>query len=246
MKLRATYRLNFIIGLISGLSGLLSYALLGASAYGSVTVKTYGMSLGAYLVSGTAFGSIIILGPSLFAQSGLARAEEILATPTSFREYIILSSLIGMLITLATSIAYFSVSVLTLGISYNYNVILLTGVVIVGVVCSIGLGLFGLSISLVYKQSSLFSWLILSATGLIGNMIVPVEIFPPFIRNLSYIVPQYYFFTLIRVSLGANGIEAPTLFASFVAWSAALVFAGNLSLSWALRSIRRDGTFLWV
>jgi ABC-type multidrug transport system permease subunit len=107
---------------------------------------------------------------------------------------------------------------------------------------AIGLGFLGLGFQLVYKQTYFLSWLLFSFTSLVGNMIVPVQVLPNFLQAVSYVTPQYYFFTGIRVALGSNVTTEGFILASFAVYSTVLVLLGLLAFHRGLRFIKRNGT----
>jgi ABC-type multidrug transport system permease subunit len=247
LKLRVSYRMTLFTSVISGVSGLVVYGLLGNSASGSVTTQAYNMTLGSYLVSGVAFSPIIMAGLAMFSQhSSPSELEEVMVTPTGFRDYLLSSSVFDILVTLGSSGFFFGTAVLLLGLNYSFNTPLLALVILLGLLCSIGLGFIGLGMRLIYKQSSLVSWVVFSLTGLVGNIIVPVQILPTILQSISYLTPQYYFFTSLRVALGSGNPPVGPLVALFIAYTIVLLAVGVLVLDRGLRFIRRNGTHRWV
>jgi len=246
-KLKASYRMNLFISIVGGVSGLVVYGLLGNSAFGSVTTQAYNITLGAYLVSGVAFSPIIMGGLAMFSQhSSPSELEEVMVTPTGFRDYILTSSVFDILVTLGSSGFFFGTATLLLGLNYSFNIPLLALVTLLGLLCSIGLGFIGLGMRLIYKQSSLVSWVVFSLTGLVGNIIVPIQILPTILQSVSYVTPQYYFFTSLRVALGSESPPVGPLVGLFVVYAIVLLGAGVLVLDRGLRFIRRNGTHRWI
>lgn len=238
--------MTLILGVISGFLGLLVYGLLGSSASGSLTSQSYGMSLTSFLVTGVAFSSIITSGPAMFLEhSNPGELEEVLVTPTGFREYLLTSSAFNILTTLASTLLFFGLSIVILGLVFSYNVPLLVIVIMLGFLSSIGLGFIGLGLRLVYKQTSVLSWILFSMTGLLGNMIVPIQILPSIIQSFSYATPQYYFFTGIRVALGSNTASANFITPIFAMYTLVLLILGHIVLNYGMKFIRRNGTHRW-
>jgi ABC-type multidrug transport system permease subunit len=236
-----------ILGLVSGASGLLVYGLLGGTAVVSVTSQDYGMSLASFLVSGVAFSSIITSGPSMFSQySSPSQLEEVLVTPTGFREFLLTSSFLNILLGLSSAVFFFVMTVLLLGLNYSYNLLLLSTVILLGIVASIGLGFISLGFQLIYKQTGLVTFLLFSLAGLVGNMVIPVQILPTVVQGISWFTPQYYFFTGLRVALGSNVYPPGPLLALFTVYSLVLVVAGLFALDRGLRFVRRNGTHRWT
>jgi ABC-type multidrug transport system permease subunit len=247
LKMKISYRMTLVLSATSSLSGLLVYGLLGNSASASITSQSYNMSLASYLVSGVAFSGIIMNGPAMFSQhASPSELEEVLVTPTGFREFILSSSALNILTTIGGALVFFVVGALLLGLDYSYNLPLLTLMVVLGLLASIGLGFMSLGLRLIYKQASLISWIFFSLTGVLGNMIVPVQILPGFAQSIAYLTPQYYFFTGIRMALGSDAASAGTIVALFGAYALALVLLGLIALDYGMRFIRRNGTHRWV
>jgi ABC-type multidrug transport system permease subunit len=245
--MRISYRTSLVLGVASSLSGLLVYGLLGNSASASITSQSYNMSLASYLVSGVAFSSIITNGPAMFSQhASTSELEEVLVTPTSFREFLLSSSALNILTTIGGAPAFLLLSAFLLGLEYSYNLPLLVLVVLLGLLASIGLGFMSLGLRLVYKQASLVSWIFFSLTGLLGNMIVPIQILPSFAQSIAYLTPQYYFFTGIRMALGSEAASAGTVIVLFGTYALALLILGLLILDHGMRFIRLNGTHRWV
>ena len=247
LKVKASYRTTAALGGISVFVGLLSYGFLGNTAETSATTQSYGMSLTAFLVSGIAFSSIITNGVGMFYQyANPGQIEEVLVTPTSFREYVLSSSLLNILLGLGSAALLFLLGILLLGLSYSYNLPLLVTIIALGVASSIGLGFIGLGFQLVYKQTYFISWLFYSLGGLVGNMIVPVQILPGILQLVSYLTPQYYFFTGIRIALGGSGTSTDWILATFGMYSAILLIVGLLVFDRGLRFVQRNGTHRWT
>lgn len=246
-KVKTSYRTTALLSGISAIVGLFSYGFLGNTAVVSATTQSYGMSLAAFLVSGVAFSSVITNGVGLFYQyASPGQIEEVMVTPTSFREYVLSSALLNILLGLGTAVLLFALSVLLLGLNYSYNIPLLITMIALGVTTSIGLGFIGLSFQIVYKQTYFLSWLFYSSATLVGNMVVPVQILPGILQTTSYLTPQYYFFTGIRVALGATIASPSWLAASFAIYSATLLTTGLLALDRALRFVQLNGTHRWT
>jgi ABC-type multidrug transport system permease subunit len=247
LKVKASYRTTAVLSGISVMAGLFSYAFLGNTAILSQTTQNYGMSLAAFLVSGIAFSSIITNGIGMFYQyASPGQIEEVLVTPTGIREFVLSSALLNILTSLGSTALLFTLSVLLFGLDYSYNIPLLLAIVSLGVASSIGLGFIGLGFQLVYKQTYFLSWLFYSFAGLVGNMVVPVQILPRILQSLSYLTPQYYFFTGIRVALGSNVESTNWILVTFAAYTVILIALGLLTLENSMRFVRRNGTHRWT
>jgi ABC-type multidrug transport system permease subunit len=247
IKERIAYRMTLLLSSVSGIAGLLVYGLLGNTAVVSVTTQAYGMSLSSFLVSGVAFSSIITNGPGMFNQyAGSSQIEEVLVTPTGLREYVLSSSVLGILTSVGGAALFFIVSIFLFGLNYSYNLPAMFAVISLGLLSAIGLGFIGLGFQMVYKQTSILSWILFSLAGIAGNMLVPVQILPVALQTISYLTPQYYFFTGVRVALGSEVSSAASLLLFFGIYTIILLGLGLLALDYGVRFIRRNGTHRWV
>lgn len=246
-KLRISYRMTAVLSVFSALGGLFSYGLLGNTAVVSTTTQAYGISLASFLVSGVAFSPIITNGLGMFYQhASPGQIEEVMVTPTDFREFILMSSIFNIILSVAGAFLLFFLSVLLFGLTFSYNVPILLIMVLLGVASSIGLGFFGLGFQLVYKQTYVLSWLLYSLTGIVGNMVVPVQILPAPLRLASYLTPQYYFFTGIRVALGAGSDLLTPILITFTIYTIVILVVGLAALNRGLHFARRAGTQRWI
>jgi ABC-type multidrug transport system permease subunit len=246
-KAKIAYRMAIGTSAISLVAGLLAYGLLGNTAVVSVTTSTYKMSLAAFLVSGVAFAPLITNGLGMFSNYTFpTQIEEVMVTPTDFRQYLLLSSMLSILTGIGGAALSFVAGIFLFGLTFAYNVPALAVVILLGVVTSVALGFLGVAFQLVYKQTAIVSWLLYAFTGIAGNMLVPTQVLPGLVQDVSFLTPQYYFFTGIRASLGSDVAPMVSLLTLFGVYSITLVGAGLLALDRALRFLRRTGTHRWT
>ncbi len=247
VKARIAYRMTIVTSTVSVLTGLLAYGLLGRTSIVSVTTSTYGMTLASFLVSGVAFAPLITNGLGMFGNYIYpGQIEEIMTMPTSFRRYLLLSSALPISISVGSAALSFTVGVFLFGLAFSYNFPALIAVVVLGVVTSIALGFLGVAFQLVYKQTSVLSWLLYAFTGVAGNMLVPTQVLPQVVQDISFLTPQYYFFTGIRIALGSELAPLLLMLGIFAAYAGILIALALFSLERALRFLRRNGTHGWA
>ena len=247
VKLKASYRLTTMTSLVSVVAGLLSYGLLGSTAVVSATSSTYGMSLAAYLVSGVAFSPIITNGFGMFnPYLTSTNVEDIMVTPIGLRQYLLASASFTVATTLASAAFSFAAATFLFRLGFSYDVPLLVTIVVLGIVSSIGLGFIGLGFQLLYKQTNVLSWLLITFTGLVGNMIVPVQVLPNALQTASLLTPQYYFFTGVRIALGSDVAPVGLILGGLALYALLLLGLGLFVLERSLLSIRLNGTHRWT
>ena len=238
--------MTMVTSLASVLAGLLAYGLLGDSSVVSVTNSLYGLSLASFLVTGVAFAPLVTNGVGMLQNYVLPwQIETIMTLPTSLPRYLLLSSVLPILTSAGTVLISFTAGVLLFGLTFSYNIPALALVIFLGINTSIALGFLGVAFQLVYKQTSVLSWFLYAFTGITGNMLVPTQVLPGIVQEISSLTPQYYFFTGVRASLGSNTASLPSLIATFAIYTVILSLLGLFALNRSIKFLKRTGTYTW-
>ena len=87
------------------------------------------------------------------------------------------------------------------GVTLSVNILGTVIVLALGIGTFIGFSMIGAGILILTKQGDPVTALITIATSLFGNVLFPPQVMPPLLQAISYVVPQYYFFTCIRLML---------------------------------------------
>jgi ABC-2 type transport system permease protein len=243
----STYKTNMVLMILSALFGALSYAYMGSNASMQSVLQMYNMSLTAYLLIGMAFNTYI--GNSLTLVQRTINPwslEEVLVSPTGLAVFIIGSSAWGFIWSTAVVVIYLAVGSLAFGVVFNVN---LPGTVLVlalGIATLIGFSMIGAGILIVIKQGDPITWLIGILTTLFGNVLFPPQVMPYQLQVVSWFVPQYYFFTCIRLMMLGWSIQSilPDLL-KLTLMCAIMLPLGYLIYSWCLRTARKNGTLSW-
>ena len=238
--------MTVVMGSINVVSGLLVYGLLGNSSVVSLTTSSYGMSLTSFLVSGIAFAPVITSGLGLFTSFLYpSQLETVMTTTTGFRKYLMLNSVLPISINLGSSTVSFVAGVFLFGLNFSYNIFAFALVIMLGVATALALGLVGAAFQLVFKQTAVLSWFLFAFTGIAGNMLVPSQVLPGSVQVVSYLLPQYYFFTGIRVALGSDAAPLVSILLPFGLYAILLNVCGFVAVSRSLVHLRQTGTYSW-
>jgi ABC-2 type transport system permease protein len=243
----STYKTNIVLSVLSALFGALSYAFLGANASMQSVLQLYDMSLTTYLVIGIAFNTYLAQSLTLVQKTINPWAlEEVLVSPTRLTTFIVGSSLWGFIWSTGVIAIYLAVGVLAFGVVLSVNLVGTLLVLALGISTFIGFSMIGAGILILTKQGDPVTTLITIATGLFGNVLFPPQVMPPQLQVISYFVPQYYFFTCIRLMLTGKsiGIILPELL-TLVFMCAVIVPLGYFIYSWCLKTARKNGTLSW-
>jgi ABC-2 type transport system permease protein len=110
--------------------------------------------------------------------------------------------------------------------------------------CFISLGILSASFILVYKMGNPISWIFGSVSGLLGGVLFPVSVLPPWVRWLSYLLPVTHSLEGVRRSLLASVHFSQILpsIGALAAFSGALMPLSLIVFRLALRKAKKDGT----
>ncbi len=243
----STYKTNIAILVMTALFGALSFAYLGSSATSQSVLEMYNMNLTTYLVIGLAFSTYLNQALTLVQKTINPWAlEEVLVSPTRLSTFIVGSSLWGFIWSTAVVVVYLAIGVFIFGISLSINILGTLIVLALGIGTFIGFSMIGAGILILTKQGDPVTALITIATTLFGNVLFPPQIMPAALQAISYLVPQYYFFTCIRLMLTGWTIEMilPNLLI-LALMCAIIVPLGYGVYAWCLKTARKNGTLSW-
>jgi ABC-2 type transport system permease protein len=243
----STYKTNMALMVLSALFGALSYAYLGSNASMQSVLQTYHMSLTAYLLIGMAFNTYI--GQSLTLVQKTINPwslEEVLVSPTGLGTFIIGSSAWGFIWSTVVVAIYLAVGSLAFGVVLSINLVGTVLVLGLGIGTLVGFSMIGAGILILIKQGDPVTWLIGMLTSVFGNVLFPPQVMPYQLQIISYFVPQYYFFTCIRLMMTGWSIQMilPEIL-TLTIMCAIILPLGYLIYSWCLRTARKNGTLSW-
>ena len=243
----STYKTNILILVMTALFGALSFAYLGSSATSQSVLEMYNMNLTTYLVIGLAFSTYLNQALTLVQKTINPWAlEEVLVSPTRLITFIVGSSLWGFIWSTAVVVIYLAIGIFIFGVALSINILGTIIVLALGIGTFIGFSMIGAGILILTKQGDPVTALITIATSLFGNVLFPPQIMPPALQAISYIVPQYYFFTCIRLML--TGWTIPMILPELLILTlmcAIIVPLGYGIYTWCLKTARKNGTLSW-
>ena len=243
----STYKTNIAILVMTALFGALSFAYLGSSATSQSVLETYHMNLTTYLIIGLAFNSYLAQALTLVQKTINPWAlEEVLVSPTRLTTFIVGSSLWGFIWSTAVVVIYLAIGVFIFGVTLSVNILGTIIVLALGIGTFIGFSMIGAGILILTKQGDPVTALITIATSLFGNVLFPPQVMPAALQAISYVVPQYYFFTCIRLMLTGWTIQMilPDLLI-LTLMCAIIVPLGYGIYYWCLKTARKNGTLSW-
>jgi ABC-2 type transport system permease protein len=243
----STYKTNMTLMVLGALFGALSYAFLGSNASMQSVLKLYNMSFKDYLVIGVAFSTYI--GQALTLVQATAtpwQLEEVLVSPTNLSTFIVGSSAWGFIWSTVVVVIYLAVGSIAFGVVLSVNLVGTILVLGLGISTLVGFSMIGAGILIVVKQGDPVTWLMGILTSVFGNVLFPPQVMPYPLRVVSYFVPQYYFFTCIRLMMLGRSVQAILPDVLTLALMCAIILpSGYFMYSWCLRTARKNGTLSW-
>jgi ABC-2 type transport system permease protein len=243
----STYKTNMAILLFTALFGALSFAFLGQSSVNQIVFQTYHTNFTTYLIIGLAFNTYLGQALTLVQKTINPWAlEEVLVSPTRLSTFIIGSSIWGFVWSTGVVVIYLLIGVYFFGVALSINILGTLIVLALGIGTFIGFSMIGSGILILTKQGDPVTALITIATSLFGNVLFPPQVMPAALQAISYLVPQYYFFSCIRLMLTGSTIQMilPNLLI-LVLMCGLIVPIGYAIYAWCLKTARKNGTLSW-
>ncbi|HYA48807.1 MAG TPA: ABC transporter permease [Burkholderiales bacterium] len=217
---------------------------------GTASLGPFGGDYFSFAVVGVAFASLLGMFqaglPAVIRSAQVSGTlEAVLLTPVSVSTVLVGSSLYALLFQVVRTALHLALAVLVFGM--RLGPIDWPGAAAVfglTALCFLSVGILSASFILVYKLGNPFDWILAGVSGLLGGMVFPVKLLPPWLRWVSSLLPVTYALDGMRRSLlAAAGFAAvvPDIVALAV-FNAVLLPLSLLAFRAALRKARRDGT----
>ena len=246
-----TYKFSFVssfVGIL--LSSATFYFVAKLVPPGTPSLGPFGGDYFSFAVVGVAFSSLLGMfqeGLSSVVRSAQVSGtlEALLVTPASIPTVLFGSSLYSLILQVFRTALHLGVALAFFGMTLGrVNV---PGVLYVGiltVLCFLGVGILSASFILVYKTGNPFGWVLGTVSGLLGGVVFPVALLPPWIRWVSSLLPVTYALDGMRKCLLASAGFAEVVpdIAALAVFNIILLPASLLAFRLAVRKAKRDGT----
>ena len=246
-----TYKFSFVssfVGIL--LSSATFYFVAKLVPPGTPSLGPFGGDYFSFAVVGVAFSSLLGMfqeGLSSVVRSAQVSGtlEALLVTPASIPTVLFGSSLYSLLLQVFRTLLHLGVALAFFGMTLgrvNGPGVLSVGVLTV--LCFLSVGILSASFILVYKTGSPFGWILGTVSGLLGGVVFPVALLPPWIRWVSSLLPVTYALDGMRKSLLASAGFAEVLpdIAALAVFNIILLPASLLAFRLAVRKAKKDGT----
>jgi ABC-2 type transport system permease protein len=217
---------------------------------GSPALSDFGGDYFSFAIVGVSFSSLL----GMF-QGGLPAVvrgaqvsgtlEALLVTPASIPTVLFGSSLYSLFFQVFRTLLHLGVALAIFDMDIGrVNV---PGVLCVGVLtvlCFLSIGILSASFILVYKTGNPFGWVFGTVSGLLGGVVFPVSLLPPWIGWISRLLPVTYALDGMRKSLLASAGFAEILpsLAALAVFNAVFLPLSVIVFRLAVRKAKKDGT----
>ncbi len=246
-----TYKFSFVSSLVGILLSLATFYFVAKLVPpGTPSLGPFGGDYFSFAVVGVAFSSLLGMfqeGLSSVVRSAQVSGtlEALLVTPASIPTVLFGSSLYSLILQVFRTVLHLGVALVFFGMTLGrVNVPGVLSVGLLTVLCFLGVGILSASFILVYKTGNPFGWILGTVSGLLGGVVFPVALLPPWIRWVSSLLPVTYALDGMRKSLLASASFAEVLpdIAALAVFNIILLPASLLAFRLAVRKAKRDGT----
>lgn len=251
-----SYKLKFLLQVggifISTLMLFFLSRLVGTGVANQM--EPYGGNYFAFVLIGVAFTDY--LSVSLGSFSGQIRSaqmmgtlEALLVTPTSVSNILFSSTLYNFSFTSVRVLLYLIIGIFVFGLNLYVTPMSLPAffvVMVLTILAFSGIGLLSAAFIIVFKQGSPISWVMGTASGLLGGVLYPVTVLPSWLRPYAYLLPITHALEAMRQVL-LNGASFSVVYKEIIALSLFVLFllpTGLLAFGYGLKLARKEGSLI--
>ncbi len=212
-----SYRFKFVMQLAGILVSTLMFFFLSRLVGKGMEnqLAPYGGDYFAFVIIGVAFGDYLTISLGSFAteiRNGqvLGTLEALLVTPTSIETILFSSCLYNFSFTSLRIFLYLLVGTLLFGMQLHVSSLPAFLIVFLLTILSFsGIGLISAAFIVVFKQGSPITWIMGTASGLIGGVLYPISVLPSWLEPYSNFLPITHALEAMRQILlnGASLID---------------------------------------
>jgi ABC-2 type transport system permease protein len=252
LLIAATYRSPFVLEVVQ--------ALFGAATFYYVAVFVDSPALRTELPQGTSYFAYSLVGFVFFDYLNAAidtfDRSLIEARDSGTLEPLLVSQVPLPLILIGSAIYPFAATTLRIAVYLAWatlffgfplrsaNWFAVAVVLLATLLAFSGLGILSASYLLLFKRGNPAKWFILGASSVVGGMLFPVGILPPWLQVVAHLNPITYALDAMRGALleGATITSIGRLLLILLIFAVVLLPASFLIFSWSLRRTKITGT----
>jgi ABC-2 type transport system permease protein len=212
----------------------------------------YGGDYFSFVLIGIAFTDYLSVSLSSFAgeirnAQMMGTLEALLVTPTSVPTILVSSTLYNFTFTSVRVFLYLFIGIIVFGLNLNLTSLpAFFAVMVLTILAFSGIGLLSAAFIIVFKQGSPISWVMGTASGLLGGVFYPVTVLPSWLKPCAYLLPITHALEAMRQVL-LNGATFSAIYKEMFALSLfvfLLLPIGLLAFGYGLRIARKEGSLI--
>ncbi len=251
--LQMSYKFEFFLRLFFMVFNILTYyfiaKLIGSA--GMTYLEPYGGDYFSFVLIGIAFSTYLMVSLRGFSETirdeqMMGTLEAMLVTPTPTTTIITLSSIWSFIFASFRVFMYLVVGIL-LGVNMtDANIIGALVILILTIICFSSIGIMSASFIMIFKRGDPINMLFMSTSELFGGVLFPIELFPPWMQNVSHLLPITYSLSGMRHALlqGYSLWDLGPDLAALVIFSFVLLPMSLLAFNYAVKKVKSDGTLI--
>ncbi|VAW30970.1 hypothetical protein MNBD_CHLOROFLEXI01-4955 [hydrothermal vent metagenome] len=247
-RLAWAYKLNFVTRYLGVIISVLLFFFLDQLLQRSGSGQVEGGSYFTFLIIGGAFSKLLELSSHAFSANlreemlqGTIEPLLVTATPVTLAllgpsSWMLLEGVLLVLIQLGVGTA--------VGADFsNANWGTAVGVLLVSLSSLISYGIFSAAFVIVFKRGDPMNWFINSVAYVFSGVFFPVELLPPWLRTISYLLPFTYALRALRGALmrgeSIQAVGGDLLM--LLGFTAVLLPLSFFALRYAIRHLKQTG-----
>ena len=249
-----SYKFSFLLQVagifVSSLTFFFLSRLVGAGVANQM--EPYGGNYFSFVLIGIAFTdylSVSLGGFSSQIRSAqiMGTLEALLVTPTSVSTILFSSTLYDFFFTSIRVIAYLVIGVLIFGMDLHLvSLPAFFVVMILTILAFAGIGLLSAAFIIVFKQGSPISWVMGTASGLLGGVFYPISVLPSWLIPFANLLPITHALEAMRQVL-LKGAPFSAIYHQIFILSVFVVILlplGLLAFRYGLKLARKEGSLI--
>ena len=249
LRLETSYRLGFFTQTVGILFSVTANYFL-ARFVGPRAFADLGVDYFSYILVGVAFFGYLSVSLTSFS-TALREAqmtgvfEQLLVTQTAVGTVVWGGSLYHFLLTTLHALAHLAAGAWLFGADFSRaNAPAAVVVAMLSILAFSGVGVFSSALIVLFKKGNPLNWLIVSSSWLLGGVLFPVSVLPPWMQAIARWNPLTASLDALRAALlkGATLADLAPQTALLATFAVALLPASLLCFAWAVERSKVSGT----
>lgn len=209
----------------------------------------YGGNYLAFLLIGVIFQNFVSMSLGAFSreisgEQNMGTLEFLLMSRVRLGFLLLSSGLWELIWNIATSTVMLAAAIAIFGVRLQSDIPTTVFIMFLTMTSLAGIGMASAGVILITKQGDPITWAVSMLSGFLSGVYYPVEVFPPFLRNLSFFLPTTHALIALRRAVISNvsWMQLSSELIMLVAFSCITVPAGLLIFTYGFNRARLEGS----